>query len=323
MAALTPTAEDVARAALSALNTDAGLLRAINWTSERYRELSARTRLRHLQRFAQIDLPAPVTAGSATVTPGSTLVVGDAVASPTWNTNLIGQFFRAQVAWYEITNVVPSATTAVLNLRTPFAESASGAGTGYRIVQRYVNLANGVRFLGAFVHARRRRKLDTVNRLDLDIRYPGRQNITGGPRVVCDLGVDPDTQRRRVEFYPYNDQEEMITYQYWMIAQDLKADTPLPPEIDLALLKIGVLCDLYRYKMAQLIALGQVEPAALMRNELRAQMTSWEGAIQDLIRADRGTEDVAMILRLHGPNRGLDNPLIKDAHDEVLNNWPL
>jgi len=327
-----PTVGDCARSALAAIDTNAGLPRAAKWVSERYRELSARTRLRHLMQTGEILLPAPTTAGTVTVTPGSNIIIGDSATSTVWNTNLIGQFIRIQVAWYEIVDVVPFAAfvNPQLILKAPYTETASGAGTGYRIVRRFTTLDPNVRFLGDFVHTRRRRPLKTTNKMALDLHYPGRQLITGGPRCVADLGVDPLTRQRRVEFYPYNDKSELIVYQYWTIAPDLTQpgtdpdQTVLPNEVDVALLKQGVLVDLYRYESAKLLHNGQIEAAALMRNEARAQQTTWESAILDMIRADRGTEDVSFVLKLRGGGSDyLDDPLIMDAHDEVLARWPL
>lgn len=327
-----PSVGDCARAALAALDTDAGLPRAAKWVSERYRELSARTRLRHLQTFGEFVLPAPVNAGTCTVTPGSNKVFSDITAAAVWNTNLIGKFFRAQVSWYEIVDVFPNPLSATIVLKSAYAESASGAGTGYNIVQRYTTLPDGnIRFLGVFVHGRRRHALKTTNKMALDLHHPQRHLLsTGGPRVVADLGADPTTGVRRVEIYPYPNQTEQITYQFWKIAPDLSQrgtdpdQTLLPNEVDLALLKQGVLVDLYRYEMAKLLHNGQIEAASLMRNEARAQATTWESAIQDLIRADRGTEDVSFVLRPTGKGTGFwDDPLIEDAHDHVLANWPI
>jgi hypothetical protein len=320
------TVEDVARAALGALDTDASLLRAAKWAAERYRELTNRSRFRHLMRTGEIALEPPVTAGTVTVTPGSVSIVADATAQAAIAVvgNIVGQFIRCQVAWYEIINYV--AATGTIELKSPYSETASGAGTGFRIVQRFVTLDPSVRFLGEFVHTRRHRKLRKTNKMALDLHYPGRNLISGGPRAVADLGVDPTTHERRVEFYPYNDQRELIVYQYWVIAPDIseRLDTPLPNEVDLALLKQGVLVDLYRYEMAKLMHAGKVEAAALMRNEARAQATTWESAIEDIIRADRASEDVSFVLKLHGGGAEyLDDPLIQDAHDEVLARWPL
>jgi hypothetical protein len=320
------TVEDVARAALAALDTDAGLLRAVKWTSERYRELTNRSRFRHLMRTGEIVLDAPITSGTVTVTPGSNVITADATAQTAIlaNNPPIGQFIRIQVAWYEIVDY--DGTTGNILLRSAYTETSSGAGLSYRIVQRYITLDRSVRFLGTFVHTRRRRKLRLTNKLALDLHYPGRNLITGGPRAVADLGTDPVTHERRVEFYPYNDKQELIAYQYWVVAPDLsqRIDELLPNEIDLVLLKQGVLIDLYRYEMAKLLHAGKIEAAALMRNEARAQQTTWDSAIEDLIRADRGSEDVQFVLKLHGGGAEyLDDPLIQDAHDEVLARWPL
>lgn len=333
--------EDVARSALAAIDTDAGLVRAVRWTSERYRELSNRANFRHLRKVGEINLPAPIGNGGgniilptppnfglATVTRDSNVVVGDATSSPFWTSALIGRHFRAQVTWYEIVDVVPSATAAQLILKSNYAESpvtaqgtTNNATISYLIVQRFTKLPDDVRYIGDFVHMRRRRRLRPLSVTELDQTYPARNNVTGGPRVVTEQGVDADGHKI-VEMYPYNDLSEQIRYVFWQVSRDLQISDVLPVEIDLTLLKRGVLVDVFRYEMAKAARLGKVDAAALWRNEMRAQVTEWERAMQDAIRADKGQDDVTLILRTGGVLPS-DDPLITTAHDEVLARWPI
>lgn len=313
--------EELARAALAAIDTDAGLLRCVRFVSERYRELTQRARFRHLRRIGEINIDAPVTTGLATVTRDSDIVTGDADSSPLWTSALIGRHFRAQVTWYEITDVVPSATAAQLRLKSKYSEApAATQPTGYRIVQRYVRLDPMARHFGDFVLMRRRRRLHPLSLKELDMSYPARNTITAGPRFVSEIGTDADG-RKLVEFYPYSDLSEMVRYAYWPIARDLQIGDTLPDEIDLVLLKKGVLVDLFRYEWAKAARLNAIEKAALYRNEMRAQVTEWEVGILDAVRADKGMDDVTMILKTGGAMVG-DDPLIKDAHDEVYSRWP-
>lgn len=338
MAVLT---EDVARAALAAIDTDAGLVRAVRWTSERYRELTNRANFRHLRRVGELNLPAPIGNGGgniilptppnfglATVTRDSNIVTGDTTSSPFWTSALIGRHFRAQVNWYEIVDVNSSATAAKLILKSNYAESpvlATGvANTGtisYLVVQQWTRLNPQVRYLGDFLHMRRRRRLQPLSGTELEMAYPARNNVTGGPRIVSERGTDADG-RKIVEMYPYNDLSEQIRYVYWEVSRDLQIGDPLPVEMDLTLLKRGVLCDLFRYEMAKAARNGQIEKAALYRNEMRAQSTEWERAMLDAIKADKGQDDVTLILRTHGAGMA-DDPLITTAHDEVLARWPI
>lgn len=312
--------EDVARAALAAIDTDAGLFRAVRWTSERYRELTNRANFRHLRRVGEITLPAPVDTGTVTVARDSNIVTGDATASPAWTSDLIGRGFRARVAWYEIVDVRPSSSAATLVLKSDFAEDDVTASS-YLVVQRFTRLDPQVRFLGDFVHMRRRRRLHPMAVTELDMTYPARNNVTGGPRIVTEQGVDADG-RKLVELYPYNDLSEQIRYVYWQVSRDLQLGDALPVEVDLVLLKAGVLVDLFRYEMAKAARMGQIDKAGLYRNEMRAQSTEWERKMQDAIKADKGQDDITLILRTHGAGMA-DDPLIMTAHDEVLARWPL
>ena len=45
------TVDEVARQALTAVGSDAGVLLATKWASERYRQLSNRKKFRHLHRI--------------------------------------------------------------------------------------------------------------------------------------------------------------------------------------------------------------------------------------------------------------------------------
>jgi hypothetical protein len=292
------SADDVALAAISSVNTGAGLLQCVRWASERYREVSNRAKLTHLHRITEVSIPPPVTGGMATVAIGSSVVSGDSTSSPLWTSALIGRFFRGQQNWYEITGIVPSTTAAQLLLRSRWAEPGQGP-TGYNIVARTLTLADNIRFLGKFVHVRMQRELVDYTRIGLDIVSPGRQLLNAsGPRAYADLGVDPESGRRRIEIYPSSMNGEQLVYDYYQLSPDLTVDTPIPPEIDTGLLKAGVLVDICRWEMAKCYRLGQIDKGAYWANELRRQATEWESKMLDVIRADRADEDLTMILRL-------------------------
>lgn len=313
--------EEVARASLAALDTDAGLLRCIRFVSERYRELTGRSRFRHLRRIGELNLPAPVSTGLATVTRDSNLVTGNAAASVKWTTALIGRHFRSRVTWYEIVDVRPSATAAVLVLASKYSEDpATTQPASYRIVQRHTPLDPTVRYLGNFVHMRRRRTMKLLSLAELDMIYPTRHNITGGPRNVTEIGVNAQGQKI-VELYPYNDLSETVHYVYWPKSRDLGVTDVLPDELDLVHLKSGVLVDLMRYEAARAARLGMMEKAAFYRNEYRQQTQEWERMILDAVRADKGLDDTTFILTRGGSANHMDGDLVTDAHDSVLFNW--
>lgn len=310
-----PLVEDVARAALAAIDTDAGLMRSIKWTIERYDELASRVRLKHLRRVAELTLPAPVTTGLATVTAGDTLVVGNVDALVAWsNLDLVGRWFRAAQNYYEIAALEPLG----LRLKSPWTEAAVGA-LSYKIIARFVPLASDLRWPGAIVFPRRRRMLDWRTPMEIDIMAPGRESATAGPLYAVDRGIDVATGNRLIECYPYPNQAEQLLYTYTARPPALYADSPLPHEVSVALLKVGVIIDLYRYEMARALRAGQAELAAVWRNEARAQRTEWENAIKDLVHLDSGADDATAIMSLfEGEGRGLS---VYDAHSDVLARW--
>jgi hypothetical protein len=282
---------------MAAVSTDAGLLRTVKWASERYRELTSQARFKHLRQMGELTIPAPLTTGTGSITPGSATVVGDATASPVWTSDLIGRHFRAQRNWYQIIDVLPSATAAQLILASVYAESGLGT-TGYKIVQRFTKMPPNLRFMGEFVHMRLGRHLPIRSSLAAARSNPSRRLVAFGPAFVVDVGADPESARRLVEFYPYPTQREQVVFTWYPISRDLRRSDVLPNEVDVALMKAGVLIDIYRYEMAKSQRAGSVEAAGLWRNEVRAQETYWDKKMEDMIRNDRATDDLTFLLNL-------------------------
>ncbi len=78
------TVDSVARAALNAINSDAGLVRAVKYTSHRYRELTSDGKLRALRKLGELIIPAIVNTGTVTTTRDSAVVTGNAAAQAVW-----------------------------------------------------------------------------------------------------------------------------------------------------------------------------------------------------------------------------------------------
>jgi hypothetical protein len=314
------TVDDVARSALAAVNTDAGILRAVRWTTERLRELNNKIRLRSLRQVGEVVIPAEISTGTATATRGSRNVTGNAAAQAVWIPDLENRYIRftSRNQWYRIAGVVKtSATVGELRLESEFADDDVTAGS-YRIVQRFVKLDPRVRHLGKFVFMRMRRELETISLTELNIDQPDRIFRTAaGPNFVVEMGTDDDG-RRIVEMYPYPKETEVIHYIYWPEIADLMPGDKLPPGLDPYILKAGVLVDVMRYTMGRELQAGNVESAAVWRNEYRAQETTWRNAIMDAQRADKGLDDITLILR--SPTFGFSNApfMNSNAHTEIL-----
>lgn len=289
--------DDVARSALSSLDTDAGLLRAVGWASDRFRELTTKIRLRCMRRIGEISLPATINTGAVTIARGASLITGNAAAQAVWSPDLIGRHIRIRVVWYEIAGVTRVSGVTSLQLASPFSE-ASVTAVAYKIIQRRVRLSPQAKQLGKFVHMRFRREIDQISQTQLDIIEPDRLiTNAAGPWYVSELGADPTDGVRVVEFHPYPTQAETVHYIYWEEPPVLRPGDLLPNGIDQYALREGVLIDLMRYEMSKALNAGKVEIGATWRNDYRSQVTQWEKTLTDVQRADHGQDDVSLILR--------------------------
>jgi hypothetical protein len=317
-----PTAQEVARDILAAVGTDAGHVLAAKWVSDRYVELVSKVKFRHLRQLGEVIVPATITAGTVTLTQGSTTVTPDGAALTAWtliaNDGLVGRSFRAQDnEWY----VIDTFDGSVLRLRTPRVE-ASVAGSGYAIAARAVALAPRARWIGDdMVHMRLRHPVTNMSLALLDLGDPTRQRASSPPSTWSEIGRTP-AGAKLAEFYPYPSQDELIHYVYWLVPPPLGFDDELPQEIDGYVLREGGLIDAMRYEAAQAARKGAMDAAAYWRNEYRAQETKWSQYIRDAVRTDRGVDDVSFILSGYGSGWSAGNRDIMTAHDLVWNRWP-
>ena len=336
------TVDDVARSALAAVGSNAGLLQAIRWTSDRYRQLANRGKLRALRKIDQLTIPASITDGTATFLRGSDIVTGNATAQTAWKTgtstvnsddtapnnaeahDIVGRYIRYRRVWYRITRLEKSGANVQLRLHSPVAEDSSTA-VSYKMVQRHTRLPANTRFLGGFVQQRLWRPLAQLSIAELDLTAPERLYVAGtGPESWTVIGDDEDGTRL-VEFYPYPVKNETILFTYYARSPELVPGTVLPHDLDLESLKMGVLIDIYRYEMSQALRANQVDVAAVWRNELRAQESTWMDRMEELFRVDRMDDEVKMILHTAGPPVFGDFTFVRTARQDAisrLGNFP-
>lgn len=327
------TVGDIARDVLASLDSRAGYLIAARWVTRRYADLVSQSRFRHLRRIGAINFPAVLTTGLVQANPGDRRVYGNDDALAAWATRDIeGFFIRLHTAWYRVAsqlrdhlvlavpfsethvgtaplgfgdegfgNSEPIVTDAEGGFGNPPFGSAYPDGGGYAIVPRLFKLPPEVRWLGEFVHMRRRIALQKKTMMELDVMAPERQIVFYGPTIVADFGRAPD-QSMLVELYPYSSLDETIGYTYWASPPELGVNDPVPVVIDPHILREGALIDAMRWEMAQSLRAGKDTIAATWRNEYRAQETRWKQYIEDAIRTDRGEDDVTMVLRTFANN---------------------
>ena len=286
------TVEEVARQALASVNSAGSYLLACQWIADRYIELMSRTRFRARRKVAELVVPATYQEGTVSVTQGSDAVVG---VGTTFVDAMVGQFFRAGHIWHEIGDVTDATNLTLLN---PFTDETV-TDQEYVIVNKRIELPAAVRWFGeTMINLHTGQRLQRMNWVELAISDPARFDAFSDPQVFTEVGINPATQARQLEFYPYPDHDVLIGYAYWEIPPILAFDDDIPTHVDTYILKAGCLVDIMRYEMAKAAQAGQVDQAAFWRNEARAQETYWEKKITEAIGMDRGTDDVSAILML-------------------------
>jgi len=305
------TVEEVARHLAALTGSEEDVLLIGKWIDARWKEIAASHTLQELETEGELFIPAPYETGTVAATRGSRTVTG---TSTGWDGMLTGRHVRIRTSWYVIANIT-SATS--LELATPFGED-SISGAGYHIVQRRHRLASDARKLGQFTHMRLRRPLKLSSKHGLDVAMPSRHSIGAPPVWVAQVKPDVD-KVKRVEIYPYSNTSEIIHYVYWTSPPTLDFDDVLPQWLDIESFREGVMVDIYRHKMFKAMEDGQVEAAALWRNEFRAQETKW---MRDhrvrLLGQEDGADDTEFILMREGAHpSSISDPQINDAYTQV------
>ena len=311
------TVDEIVRDIQAAAPINIGGLAIARWIDNRYKEMVSKIRFRHLRKLGELVIPGVIDDGTVTVTRGSTAVVG---VGTTFETSISAgdqehYYFRTASAWYKITSITDETN---LVLASNFAEDDVSAGS-YEIVKRTHSLASTARWLGEFVHTRRRRSLgEPVSPSEMDIQAPGRILSNLYPQLFSLVGVDSDGYLK-VEIYPPPSESEIIHYVYWDLPTALVLSSTIPAQIDAYTLKEGALVDVYRFAKVKQIEMGNVEPAAVYANEEAKQRTTWEKALKDARRTQKGADDSVFVLSFF-PQRGRTAD-ITTATDHVLSNW--
>ena len=313
------TVEDVARGTVAALASDVSWQLVVGWVDARYKNICRRVRMRHLRQEDALVIPATVNAGTVSVTHGSRTVTGDAAAQAVWTGLMRGRHFRVQNDWYLVDDI--NNVTKIMTLQIPYVQPTA-SGVSYSLVQRFVPLPTRTRHFSSLIHGTRRIPIRLITIEELNLYAPDRPSVGQYPRVAAEIGATINSEGdivRQVEFYPYENIDSLIRYLRWPDPPDLQIEDELPLGMDEDILREGALIDLMRYMMAQYVAAGKVEAAALMRNEYRAQVTSWEDQVRQTIREDKGNDD--LMVMTEEPGIGLQSASITNAHDYVYNNW--
>lgn len=299
------TVEQVAHAALADLGAEAaGLPNAIRWVNERISQVASR-KMKHRRKIGGLTIPAAITAGEVTLTNGSSDVTGNATAQSAWNNKrFAGAFLQPanSSTWYQIN----SFGGGVLSLNQPFEGTTTT--TSYRIVYRFVELPVEAAFLGHFTHDRMRREVRLKSQSQLDMHYTDRAYVTGGPVYYSLFG---ETNGRKIlEFYPYSTQDEYVLFTYWEVPPQLAKDDIIPSPFTAHDLKVGIHADIFMWQASKET---DVQLKAFAANMAAKSETKWEKTLGDIMRRDRGVEDLVLLFKRPRP----DLMVNWNAHSEV------
>lgn len=333
--------QDIARQVVANTGLEGGFAMAAQWVGQRYTELCARAKFRHLRKIGQLYLPAPITTGACTITLDSPLVILDSVASAFCATlngtpfGLVGQWFRVFQAavWYRISEVDstnPGAWT--LTLETPYAMDNQSAGffsqsntlsnLSFYIIPKFVDIAPDARQIGTMVLDGMYRVIRQLSEDQLNMMFPNRLEIAYPPRYWAEVGTDLDTtdMPKVVEFYPYPFSSATIHYTYWATPPTLGWADYIPPTIDTDVLRTGAMIDACRNRAGKERRLGNLEAARDWNNDAMRYETIFEHKTYRAIRNDRGVDDARFILaNIRGSNRvAQDYDPVQDAYENFL-----
>lgn len=328
--------EDIARQAVAQLGLDTGQELATQFAGQRYQELCARAKFRHLRQYGQAFLPSAVQSGTCTITLNSPVVTLDAAAIAAckantflgWPDGFTGLFFRPQIGtvWYRIAYAEANGT---LVLETPFAYDNSylvttntlvQTGISFYIVRRYTELDPTARQLGQFMCDFIMRPLRIISQDQMNMMVPGRLLVSTYPQFVAELNSNADVTGypKQVEIYPPPLNSVTVHYTFWQNPPLLKRGDFLPPTIDPDVIRTGAKIDLANNEAGKAVRAGALDKAAYYRNVSNQEETKFENKVMRAIRNDRGEDDVKFILRSGNWRMPLDWDPNTDAYSNFL-----
>lgn len=329
--------QSVARQAVAQLGLDSGYELATQFVGQRYQEVCARAKFRHLRQFGQLFLPAPITAGTITLTLDTPTITLNAAALAACRTNkfyqwpegFTGLFFRPQIGitWYRIARADDQ--TGTITLETPFAYDNSylvgtnqltQANVTYYILPRYQLLDPTARQLGVFMVDYVFRPLEVVSEDQLNRMVPSRFLVSSYPQFVAELNSNLNVTGipKQIEVYPYPTNSVTLHYTYWQTPPLLGYGDYLPPTIDPDIVRTGAKVDLANNAMGKAMRMGELDKAAMYRNIANQEETRFEDKINRAVRNDRGPEDLKLCIRRMGWQGRLDHDTITTAYENFL-----
>ena len=317
------TVADVARSAIAAVDSSAGLLLCSQWVAERYSQFIRRGHMRHMRTVREMTIPATITAGTVTWNSDTYKITPDDTAYAEMSNDIVGWHIRlgGGNTWYEIvdyslTDQGGAIFAWTIRVASKITDDTTTTGT-YELVKRYHALPDDVRWTTSFVHMQMQRELLTRTDEELNLIAPGRLVVGPSPEIVCESPRAVDGSKR-IEFYPYSTDAATIHYVAWAIPPILNHDDNIPADVDASMLKEGTLIDIMRYEASQALKAGKADIAATLGNGARQQYTQWYGKdLPEAAAAERAFDDVQIILESMGGTRRGSARDVTTARDQI------
>jgi len=295
--------------------TDVDFALACKWVSDRFIELSLTVRAIPFRKEKQFTIPVNITTGTATATNGSNKVTGNSAAQAVWDSSLVGRFFRVagDNGWYQIINV-----TTELTLATTYAGTTVSSGT-YTVVPRVITLDKSVRSIHSATNNRLGISLNRISQSEMDMRFPNRADVAGGPMIYSEVGLDADN-RHLIEFYPYTTNTVLITYLAYIDPEPLSPEQDVPPFIPSYIIIEGVKLNIYENLTARAFSNQDSDKVAVFGNLKARQGTLWKNAKSDFKNVSGITEESKAVVQSYGRfSRGIRD--VTNAQEHIIAGW--
>jgi len=157
----------------------------------------------------------------------------------------------------------------------------------------------------------------------MDMRFPNRTDVDGGPMIYSEVGLDADN-RHLIEFYPYTTNTVLITYLAYIDPEPLSPEQEVPPFIPSYIIIEGVKLNIYENIQGQLMKdtsdTGLTSRLATVGNLKARQETLWKNAKSDFKNVSGITEESKAVVQSYGRfSRGIRD--VTNAQEHIIAGW--
>lgn len=271
---------------------------AQQWLQRRYESVLERAPFSFLQKEATVQISGEVSAGTVSVTLGSTTVTETTSNANGWSSSLIGRYFRldSRSEYYRIT-AYGDANPDTLTLERGY-EGPTATVQTYSVFRRYYALATDVReILNMVLLSDPTRRLEEISQTQLQTSFSNRPTLA--PPIWYALSQLDSSNDWQVEFYPIPDTVSGILYQYIQETPSLaNGSTAILPQVGYGLLRSGWLADYWSWRGSQAdsdpstaVVMSQQKEAEFEKR--LAELLMREAANQPITRLRIGTRFVS------------------------------